>query len=399
MPSGSEKYCLNIIFIGESYLGGMAGSKRIQNIINSLLKSEAVTIFNLIIVNPNDKNKTEQTGLKNSVPYQKIVYNIANPFSLIRHYIKGFRFISKAKNKNAQNIIYCYNAPTVLNIPFLIYSRLIKMKVVVDIVEDYDLLDTINLNLGKKVKLFFNRLLERKIHLYSNGIFAISNSLKEKFLEITKGEIPLMYLPITVNFDPFKEVRNQENNNIIKIFYGGSFGEKDGLIYLLKAFEIITECHSNIELILTGKPAKNGMNSILDVINNSNIKSKIHYLGYLEDNQYYETLQNCDIFCMTRINSRYANAGFPFKLGEMLATGKPVLATKVGNVSNFLENGKNAILVEPDSVDEIVIGLKLIIENPEWAKNIGLNGKDVAFDFFNSDKISVSLRSFLTQLE
>jgi len=102
---------------------------------------------------------------------------------------------------------------------------------------------------------------------------------------------------------------------------------------------------------------------------------------------------------MTRINSRYANAGFPFKLGEMLATGKPVLATKVGNVSNFLENGKNAILVEPDSVDEIVIGLKLIIENPEWAKNIGLNGKDVAFDFFNSDKISVSLRSFLTQLE
>lgn len=398
MASDSEKFCLNIVFIGESYLGGMAGSKRIQNIINSLLKLDSITIHNLIIGNPNEKDKLEQIGTINSVSYHKIFYNIANPFSLIRHYIKGFKFISKAKNKGAKNIVYCYDSPTILKLPFLLYARLRKMKVVVDVVEDYSLVETINFRGKQKIKLYFYELLERNMHLYCNGILSISNALKKKNKKITKGKIPLMYLPITVNFDFFKEDMNQRNE-VIKIFYGGSFGEKDGLIYLLKAFEIIEQYYSNIELILTGKPDKQGMDSILDFINTTKIKSKIHYLGYLEDNLYYKTLQNCDIFCMTRINSKYANAGFPFKLGEMLATGKPVLATKVGDICFFLENGTNAILVEPNSEHEIANGLKLIIENPERAKNIGFNGKKVALDFFDSDKIAISLRSFLTQLK
>ena len=101
---------------------------------------------------------------------------------------------------------------------------------------------------------------------------------------------------------------------------------------------------------------------------------------------------------MTMINSKYANAGFPFKLGEMLATGKPVLATKVGDVNNFLENMVSAILVEPNSAEGIAKGLKFIIENPHQAMTIGLNGKGKALEYFDSDKISIKLRAFLNQL-
>lgn len=396
--SGIQKP-LNLIFIGESYLGGMAGSKRIQNIINSLLKSGEITIHNLIIANPNEKKNAEPKGIKNSVSYLIIAYSIFNPFSLFRHYIKGFKFITKSKNKHVKNIIYCYDSPTILNLPFLIYARLIKMKVLVDIVENYNLLEKKNLKIKQQIKLYFYKLLENKMHLYCNGIVTISSYLQNQLRISTKEKIPLMYLPITVNFDLFKQVDEKKNNNIIKIFYGGSFGEKDGLIYLLKAFEKLTEHHPNVELILSGKPPKQGMNSILDFINTSDNKSKIHFLGYLEDSQYYYTLQNCDIFCMTRINSNYANAGFSFKLGEMLATGKPVLATKVGDVCSFLENEINAILIEPNSVEEIVSGLRLIIENPEKATQIGFNGKNVALEFFDSDKVCVPLKSFIYQLK
>ena len=152
------------------------------------------------------------------------------------------------------------------------------MRVVVDIVEDYNSLDKKNLRMKERSKLFFINILGKNIHLYTDGILAISSYLANKYYNITKGRIPLMQIPINVNFELFKEVKPNKRNNIYKIFYGGSFGEKDGLMYLLNAFEILMEYHKNIELILTGKPAKHGMDYILNRINNSNVKSKIHYL-------------------------------------------------------------------------------------------------------------------------
>ena len=43
--------------------------------------------------------------------------------------------------------------------------------------------------------------------------------------------------------------------------------------------------------------------------------------GFLLEDEYYKILPHSDVLLMTRINSKYANAGFPFKLGEYLASG------------------------------------------------------------------------------
>lgn len=389
---------LNIIFIGESYLGGMAGSRRIQNIIDSLINSGNCTIHNLIIGNPNDKNKIEIKGTKNSVSYRKIYFHKTNPFSILRHFFLGFRFILNAKSKSKKNILYCYGSPTIINLPFLLYSKLIKIKVLVDIVEDNSLIDKESLNLFKKIKICFDQIIENYIHLYCDAVLVISSSLMTKIKPTLGKELPIVYLPISVNLRYFNLNNEYKINDKIRIFYGGSFGEKDGLLYLLKAFEVISESYKNTELILTGKADKRGMNYVDDYVNSSKAKSRMHYLGYLDSKDFYKWMQNCDIFCMTRINSRYANAGFPFKLGEMLATGKPVLATRVGDIEYYLENAKNAIIVEPNSVEAIVNGLIYLIENPEIAKEIGKNGRKTAIKYFDSEKIICSLYPFINSI-
>lgn len=59
-------------------------------------------------------------------------------------------------------------------------------------------------------------------------------------------------------------------------------------------------------------------------------KDRNRHLGFLVDSAYSDTLSSAGILCMPRINNGYAYAvGFPFKLGEYLATGKPVIATAV----------------------------------------------------------------------
>ena len=151
-------------------------------------------------------------------------------------------------------------------------------------------------------------------------------------------------------------------------------------------------------MVLTGKPPKAGMNSILQFIDNSPSKSAIIFKGYLDDDKYYKTLCESDILCMNRVNSAYANAGFPFKLGEMLATEKPVIATKVGNINDLLSNQENAILIEPNSVEELTEAIKYLISNPKKAKKIGIQGKLIAKENFDSDIISIKLAKFLMEL-
>jgi glycosyltransferase involved in cell wall biosynthesis len=389
---------LHILFFNESYLGGMAGSKRIQNIINSLLKIENIKISNLILENKNTKVKNDLSkGIKNKVEFKKSYYSTKNPFQLIVLYLNAYFHLISIKKRKTKNILYHYDSPTILTLPIVLFAKLIGYKVVFDIVENYNLLDKKNLSLPKKTKIYLFNLLENNIASYSNGIIAISEYLMNELANRTKNKKPIHFVPITVNFDNFNiEIKTQ--NEITTIFYGGSFGEKDGLIYLLQAFEKTHITYPNTQLVLTGKPPKAGMNSILQFIDNSPSKNAIIFKGYLDDDKYYKTLCESDILCMNRVNSAYANAGFPFKLGEMLATEKPVIATKVGNISDLLINQENAILIEPNSIDELSDAIKYLISNPEKAKNIGIKGKHIAKENFDSDIISIKLAKFLMEL-
>ena len=384
----------NFIFIGESYLGGMAGSKRIQNIINGLLKQKEVSISNLIIENPNDSKSEIINGVKNSVIFHKIRYKLTNPFTFIFYFIKGFNFILKMKKVKNLNVIYCYDSPTILVLPFLLFAKIIGFKVLIDLVEDYNLLNKSNFNLTQKLKLKIYAFLEKKIFSYADGVICISKYLIEKF---TRENAKLLYIPINVNFELFKN-QIRINNDKIQLFYGGSFGEKDGLTYLLQSFENVIEKYPNIELVLSGKPPKNGMKEILDFIDKSTFKNSIKFLGYLDDETYYTILNSSDILCMTRVDSLFANAGFPFKLGEMLATGKPVVATNVGDVSNFIVNKKNALLIEPESIMAISDAIEYIINNKLICQEMAVEGRKTAEKYFDVDVHAISILNFVNSL-
>jgi glycosyltransferase involved in cell wall biosynthesis len=96
---------------------------------------------------------------------------------------------------------------------------------------------------------------------------------------------------------------------------------------------------------------------------------------------------------MTRINSKFANAGFPFKLGEFLASGKAVIATSVGDVPNYLFNDINALVIHPNSVDEIIDALLLFIEDPEKRVALGTEARKTAERCFDSDTVGRKLLS------
>ncbi|MBS1752699.1 MAG: glycosyltransferase [Ferruginibacter sp.] len=391
----SERAC-NILIMGVSCFDGMASSMRVRNLVEPLVQKKLITASNLIYQKDN-KEPIGNEGVKNDIRYKVIGFRLRNIFSVFPFLYKGLSFIRASRLKQSKNILYNYNYPDIKNIFFILYAKMIGYKVIFDIIEDNNY--QAHTGFVNKFRLKTSLFIFRFSKYFANAMIGISNHLYELIQKSFNNKVPAYLIPITVNLQYFKvDNKIDENNKNLKIFYGGSFGQKDGLEYLISAFDEVANSHPGIELIFSGLAHTQDFEKITQQIEKAKNKNRIIYKGYLSTREYYNTLNACDIFCMTRVNSKFANAGFPFKLGEFLASGKAVIATSVGDVPAYLHNEKNALLIAPESVEEIATALNKLINNPGMRKELGYEARKTAEQNFDSEKISNNLLSIFNSV-
>jgi len=385
----------NIVIMGVSYFDGMAGSTRVRNIFEPLVRKNLIKAANLIYQSDN-KEPIGKEGNLNGLNFRVIDFRLGNIFSIFSFWSRGISFLRKNKQQGCKNILYNYNYPDLKNIVFILYAKMKGYKIIFDIVEDNRF--EAHASFINKVRIKTSLFLFKFSRRFTSAYVAISEHLYNRAELISKGKIPVYLIPITVNLNYFKNTGYIPDKNNIKIFYGGSFAAKDGLAYLLDAYDIVSKEDKDIQLILTGLGNPADTDKLKQRIDRSENKNRIIFKGFLNTDDYYAALNNCDIFCMTRINSQFANAGFPFKLGEFLASGKGVIATKVGDVPKYLFNDVNALLINPDSVSDIAGALSAFIKNPEKISLLGSEARRTAETHFDSEKISKKLLSIFNSV-
>ena len=393
---------LNIIFAGNFlYPKGLASTKRVQHFIDRVSDVEGSSVKVLLFRQAHPgRDSTCLQGAFQGVPYKTIGCDFTAgwklPWAIFSYIFNGIFFIFRNRKSGFKNIFYLYNEPNIENILFVIIVRLIGYQVIIDVVEDCYLVAE-NASLLSRLKSASVQFSSRKISWFADAIICISPFLKKKYDSITGGSIPVFFLPVSADTGDII-CSDRGFNKPARILYAGSFGEKDGVELLIEAFEKLCRHYTGVALFLTGKGMEDRISRILKRINESPFADKIHYLGFLSDAEYFNILSSCDIPCMVRVNSDFANRGFPFKLGEYLATGRPVLVSRVGGISEFLKDEENAFFVEPGSVESIFEGLDYILTHEDESLMVGRTGRLVAEKYFNSTVNSEKLLSVISQL-
>ena len=379
---------INFIIVNVNAYGAyetrdMAGSMRVKNIFDPLLNRPDISISNLILLDllSLQNNNNDQSN-NVAIDCLSIGYtSFKSPSSIISYLKKGYRFIKAHHKKDAENIIYNYQHPDIRNFLFLLYAKMKGFKIVFDFVEDkqHESVETFNDKARQKLSLFFLKL----IPFYADAVFVISNHLLLEANKLTRNKIPVYILPISVDFKNIDIYKKETTNSVAQIFYGGSFAQKDGLQYLLAAMDILKERKYQFKLILTGKGRPEDIEKLFPKFKDNDL---IDYRGFLSTEQYFKLLSNVDICCMTRNNSAFANAGFPFKLGEFLAAGKLIIASKIGDVEKYLTHKENAFLVAPESTEEIVEGLAYFLNDlKDLSNSMGSKARLVAQNNFDAN--------------
>jgi glycosyltransferase involved in cell wall biosynthesis len=110
------------------------------------------------------------------------------------------------------------------------------------------------------------------------------------------------------------------------------------------------------------------------------LSDKITFLGFINEKQIAEELQQADIFVLTS----YVE-GVPVSAMEAMAVGVPVVATNVGGTSELIQEGISGLLVRPSDVDTVYAALRKLITNFDLRMSIAKNGRAVVEREFNSE--------------
>ncbi len=380
----SEK--INLLVLIRDYPVGLAVTKKIHNLLTFLINK------NMVIRVLSYRSKFSQPAYdseKYLIPFESIGNNVklTNPFKTSLYYLRGLRTIGTGKKNGYENIFYCVGPVNIENFLFVFWARIRHYKIVFDINEDYSFFED-NVKTISRIKIATTRKLDILTYKWAQAITVVSSHLRNKYLNLT--DKPVILVPVTAA--PNLKPERKSGRKGIKVVYAGTFDLKDGVKSIIEGFLLFGKKHENAELILAGKSEQQ-----LDYKKEYQNCQNIIFKGYVPDSQFYEILREADVLCMCRTNSDFSNAGFPFKLGEYLATGNPVISTRASDVCTYLSQ-EDAFIVDFDSPSGIAAALESITENPDEARRIGLNGFKKYETFFSPESNGKLLHDLLKSI-
>lgn len=260
----------------------------------------------------------------------------------------------------------------------------------------------ITIKRGKFGSLHYD-LYKRVILNHLDGIFVISQTLSKYFSEQVKDSVPIQVINMIVDPARFTVSSDNPYGDFRYIAYCGAMDiEKDGVDILIRAFGKAIQCingYDDLKLLLIGSVSdRHILDKYHQVVKESECEGRVIFTGFVSRETMPGLLNHAEALVLARPKSKQAEGGFPTKLGEYLATAKPVVITKTGEISFFLQDGENAFIAEPGSVDSFAHKLLVLFNDYAEAANVGRRGQKLVYDDFNYLQQARRLNDFIRNL-
>jgi glycosyltransferase involved in cell wall biosynthesis len=240
--------------------------------------------------------------------------------------------------------------------------------------------------------LFFNRSMisrfQKRIYLkrcrYSAGLFVISNSIKSYFINNKIDEKKIVIVNMTIDPDRFNDVIKQSEVEDYIAYCGTVSNAKDGVDYLIKAFNIVAIHFPTIKLYIIGRNVSESdklKNETL--VDQFGLKDRVVFTGKISAEQIPQYLKNAKILALARPANLQASSGFPTKLGEYLMTENPVVITRTGEIDHYLKDFESCFFSIPNNEKDMADKIIWILQNYDKSIDIAKEGKKIAMIEFN----------------
>jgi glycosyltransferase involved in cell wall biosynthesis len=383
----------SILAVGDFPEGG-ASSQRLYLLAKTL--NEGMGYASLWILHPISKVPVRE-NISNAGEWREVKFiylsgTTVRPSGVVGAFLDTVRGIYRSvrliasRGKDRPDVLVLYT-PTFLKFIFpMLVAKLFHVPMVVESCEIRSTSTDFVPGIIRRIANSGELLLERLIPFFAVGVLGISRGILQYYKERGLPQEAACLLPVLVDLD-----REQKCDHVVVeqlkgerfLLHSGSFEEKEGLVYLVQAVAKVHEEYPNIKLVFTGFATKSTQIKILEYAGSRTGAEWIIFTGFLSRQELIWCYKNAIGLLCCRSNSVYANYGFPTKLAEYLSVGRPVVATSVGDIKEYLADEETAFLAEPENVESIALAIRRLLHDPVHAEKIGQQGAEVARQYFD----------------
>ncbi|MFA5318143.1 MAG: glycosyltransferase family 4 protein [Patescibacteria group bacterium] len=171
--------------------------------------------------------------------------------------------------------------------------------------------------------------------------------------------------------------------------------KKNGVEDLIKAFSILNIKYSifNIKLVICGDGEER--DKLEKIVKDLKIEDKVEFKGFIKPAELPKYYAIADVFCRPSLTEGLGNSFL-----EAMAVGLPVIATPVGGIPDFLENGKTGWFCKVKDPESIAEKIKYVLDekNKDEVIRVIDNAKQMVLEKYNWDKIAPQMKNIFSAL-
>ena len=156
-----------------------------------------------------------------------------------------------------------------------------------------------------------------------------------------------------------------------------------GQLVLVEAARLVLEQRPDARFVIVGQGTgilKRGIN-VRNAIDQARLADKITMAGYRWDTP--DVYAACDMIVIASLHTEAS----PIVLREAFASGRPLIATKVGDIPEIVQDRHNGLLIEPGDSRALAAAIMEFVYNPRLAAQCAANALRYATEHFSFDKM------------
>ena len=213
-------------------------------------------------------------------------------------------------------------------------------------------------------------------------VVVVSRALKDELSSRGIDEARILVNPNGVDPDRYSPAVSGERVRArhglagrLVVGFIGTFGRWHGAEVLAAAFGVLLErdpaLRGRVKLMMIGAGTR--LQATREEAARRGIEAEVVYTGLIPQDQGPEHLAACDILVAPHVANPDGSTffGSPTKLFEYMAAGRGIVASRLGQIAEVLEDGRTALLAEPGDPESLAQALLRMARDARLREDLG----------------------------
>ena len=221
---------------------------------------------------------------------------------------------------------------------------------------------------------------ERALPGIADTVSVASLQLRRQALALGLSEERIFDAPVGADLERFQcggdgtDVREQLGVKGQVTLYLGQLAGAHAAPLFLEVAALVAQQDSEASFVVVG--GGRTLRDLRDQATRCGIAHRVHFTGAVPHHRVPDYLDLADVAVATLPNTEQAATKSPLKVVEYMAAGKAIVASRVGEVVRFLDDGRVGLLVEPECAESMADAVLALLGDEHRRSELGALARD-----------------------